>query len=131
MKSLKSMLQSLALVAFVTTGSTLGAHAQEAQPVSVKPLQVFHVSVGAKRALGYYLAEAGTCDLTVLLSDVSYPDDGIIPSASRVGVKVAGGTSAKVDTVDGRTIAFSCAARAEEMTVSVFERLAYSPAAQR
>lgn len=109
----------------------LAAHAEDALPFSVKPVQAFQLSVGAKRALGYYLANNGTCDLTVLLSDVSYPDDGIIPSASRVGVQVAAGTSAKVDTIDGKTMSFSCSKQAERMTVNVMERLAFSPAAAR
>ena len=42
-------------------------------------------------------------------------------------VNVAAGTSAKVDTIDGTTMQFTCSAGASDMTVKTFERYADSP----
>lgn len=125
----KSLVLSFAASVLAIGAGAAGA--ESAPSMSFKPLQAFRLDVGAKRALGYYLENKGNCDLTVLLADISYPDDGILPSASRFGVKVAAGTSAKIDTVDGQTVSFACAARAERMTVSVVQRLAFSPAGVR
>jgi hypothetical protein len=130
MMSLKSTVQSLAFALLVLSVPAIQSHAEAVKPVIIKPLQAFNLEIGAKRALGYFLSEDGKCDLTVMLSDIAYQDDGILPTASRVGFKVAAGTSAQVDTVDGQAIAFQCSNRADRMALSVFERLAFSPAAK-
>ena len=59
--------------------------------VQVAPLKVINMDVGAKHAIGYYLAENGSCNLTVLLTDYLSTTDGTAPSASRVSVNVCGG----------------------------------------
>lgn len=133
MMSLKSAVRSFAVAALVSGAAVSGAAVFGAQagdatmPVNVKPMQAFNLELGAKRAIGYFLADDRSCDLTVMLSDISYQEDGIIPTASRVGVAVAAGTSAKVDMVDGQTVAFHCSNMADRMSVSVFQRLALSP----
>lgn len=126
MISMKSATASLAFAALATAAVAGSARAEGAVQLSVTPLQVINVDVGTKHAIGYYLADNGKCNLTVMLTDFSYDGDQI-PSASRVNVEVAAGTSAKVDTIDGTTLAFSCAAGAAEMGVRSFTRLALSP----
>ena len=132
MLSLKARISSLVFAAVAATvPASLQATAGAALPITVKPVQAFHLEVGGKRALGYFLSNDGTCDLTILLSDLAYQDDGIFPAASRVGFKVEAGKSAQVDTVDGSAIAFRCAAAADRMTLDVYARLAYSPTLKR
>ena len=126
MISMKSTAASFAFSALAIAHAAIPARADGAKELRVAPLKVINLDVGAKRAIGYYLAENGSCNLTVLLSDVNYLD-GTTPSASRVNVNVAAGTSAKVDTIDGTTMQFTCAAGASSMSVNTFERFAYSP----
>jgi hypothetical protein len=123
----KSLISAFAFAALAAAHGATPVRAGGAKELQVKPLKAINLDVGNKRAIGYYLADAGNCSLTVLLSDVNYQDDGTTPSASRVSVSVLGGTSAKVDTIDGTTMAFTCANGASTMGVSVFERIAQSP----
>lgn len=127
MTSLKSAVSALAMAALSIAHGAKPVEAGEAQERRVKPLQVINLDVGVKRAIGYYLANSGNCDLTVLLADGVNEGHGSAPSASRVSVKVSGGTSAQVDTIDGSAMSFTCAAGANDMTVRVFERVAFSP----
>ncbi len=127
MTSLKAVAVSVAFSALAIAHGAVPARADGAKELRVGPLKVINLDVGAKRAIGYYLAEQGNCNLTVLLSDVFYEGEGTTPSATRVKVNVGGGTSAEVDTIDGTTMAFTCAASASDMTVRVFERIAQSP----
>lgn len=127
MISMKSTTASFVLSALAFAHGAAPVRADGAKELQVGPLKAINLDVGAKRAIGYYLADNGSCNLTVLLSDVNYQDDGTTPSASRVNVTVAAGTSAKVDTIDGTTMQFSCAAGAADMTVKTFERFANSP----
>jgi hypothetical protein len=127
MTSLKSVASVFAFAALAATGSAMTAAADSAKELRVTPLKAINLDVGVKRAIGYYLADNGNCNLTVLLSDVFLEGEGTTPSASRVSVKVAGGTSAQVDTIDGTGMSFTCSARANDMTVRVFERIAQSP----
>jgi hypothetical protein len=126
MISMKPSVAALVFAALAVAHGAVPARADAAKDLRVGPLKAINLDVGAKRAIGYYLADEGSCNLTVLLTDVSY-DDGVTPSASRVNVNVAAGTSAKVDTIDGTTMQFSCSAGARDMTVTTFERFAYSP----
>ncbi len=126
MSNLNITAASLAFAALAVVHGAVPARADGSKELRVAPAKAIIMDVGAKRAIGYYLSENGACNLTVLLSDVNYLD-GTTPSASRVNVNVAAGTSAKVDTIDGTTMQFTCASGASAMTVKTFERYADSP----
>ncbi len=126
MTSFKNTAVSLAFAALAIAHGAVPARADGSRELSVTPLKAINLDVGSKHAIGYYLADQGSCNLTVLLTDVAY-EDGTTPSASRLNFKVAAGTSAKVDTIDGTTMAFSCAVGADGMTIKTFARYADSP----
>lgn len=131
MTSLKSAVSAFALAALAVAHGAKPVEAEGAQELRVKSLQAINLNVGVKRAIGYYVANAGSCDLTVLLADVVSEAFEQVPSASRVSVKVAGGTSAQVDTIEGTAMSFTCATSANDMTVRVFDRVALSPSRSR
>jgi hypothetical protein len=126
MISIKSTAASFVFAGLAVAHGAQPVRADGAKDLRVAPLKAINLDAGTKRAIGYYLADNGNCNLTVLLSDINYLD-GTTPSASRVNVSVAAGTSAKVDTIDGTTMQFSCAAGARDMTVTTFARYAASP----
>lgn len=127
MTSLKSAVSALAFAALAVANGAKPVEAGSSKELRVTPLKVINVDVGVKRAIGYYLANGGNCDLTVLIADGVSEANGLAPSASRVSVKVSSGTSAQVDTIDGTAMSFACSAGANDMTVRVFERVAESP----
>ncbi len=126
MISIKSTAASFVFAALAVAHGAVPVRAEGSKELRVAPLKVINLDIGAKHAIGYYLADNGSCNLTVLLSDVNYLD-GTTPSASRVNVNVAAGTSAKVDTIDGTTMQFTCSTGAGDMTVKTFARYADSP----
>lgn len=127
MTSLKSAVSAFAFAALAVAHGAKPAEAGSSKELRVGPLKAINLDVGVKRAIGYYLANDGNCDLTVLLADGINEGMGSVPSASRVSVRVSGGTSAQVDSIDGSAMSFACAAGANDMTVRVFERIAESP----
>lgn len=131
MTSLKSAVSAFAFAALAVAHGAKPAEAGGSKELRVEPLKVINLDVGVKRAIGYYLANGGNCDLTVLLADGVTESNGLAASASRVSVKVSGGTSAQVDTIDGTALSFACSAGANDMTVRVFERVAESPVRAR
>ena len=131
MISIKNSVASLAFAALGLAQGALPARADGAKELRVTPMKAVNLDAGTKRVIGYYLADQGNCNLTVMLSDVFYEGDGTVPSASRVNVNVAAGTSAKIDSIDGTTMQFTCAAGASDMTVKTFARVAYWPAGKK
>jgi len=83
--------------------------------------------IGAKRVVGYYLQRAGACDLTMMVADRLGEGAELPPPGSRVNVSVAPGSAARIDTPDGRSLAFVCSLGATAMTVKPLERVAYAP----
>ena len=81
-------------------------------------------NVGSKRAVGYYLAEGGICNLTVLMADNGVNDE-VKGAATRVSIPVIPKKSARIDTAEGKTLEFTCAPSAQGMTVSMLEKVAY------
>jgi hypothetical protein len=102
------------------------ANSGSARELRVAPLKGITLSVGSKRAIGYFAANSGACDLTLHIAD-AYSDDVAVPTKPvRVSVAVVAGTSARVDTADGPALALSCSADATVMTLQPVERMAYA-----
>ncbi|MFN3867764.1 MAG: hypothetical protein ACK4MF_01715 [Hyphomicrobiaceae bacterium] len=79
--------------------------------------------VGKRRAVSYYLADGGICKLTVLIAD-SAELDAVKGAATRITIPVVPKQIARIDTTEGKTLAFICAPSARSMTVTVLEQLA-------
>lgn len=96
--------------------------------VALKPIRGQSFDVGNKRAVTYFKAADGICNLTLLMSD-RLGDDGAIPAtaASRVNVAVAPGKTARIDTAEGKSLEFRCTAGAKVMTVKPLEQVAWTP----
>lgn len=105
--------------------------AGEAASFTVAPSKGIALTVGAKRAIGYYVADAGkACNLTLMLAD-SYNETAKEQSeAIRVNVKIDAGSSARVETFQSHALQFSCAADASSLTVLPVERVAYNASAK-
>lgn len=97
--------------------------------VALKPIKGQSFDVGSKRAVTYFKAADGICNLTLLMSD-RMGEDGAIPvaAASRVNVSVAPGKTARIDTAEGKSLEFRCTAGAKVMTVKPLEQVAWARA---
>lgn len=121
----------------IAAASGLGASAGHAGEFSsatvVKPKAGLSFPVGSKQAVGYFLAERGGCDLTLLVGEAgeaaSVAQKG--GNAARFSTLVAAGRTARIDTADGPSVEFFCSTGASFLTTRVIERVAYAaPASQ-
>lgn len=103
---------------------TAPAAAADVASLKMKPSHGVSFDVGTKRAVGYYLAEGGICNLTVLMADNGVNDE-VKGAATRVSIPVIPKKSARIDTAEGKTLEFTCAPSAQGMTVNMLEKVAY------
>ncbi len=118
------LLSSLALLG--------GAHvssAGEAAGYHVAPLKGITLTVGSKRAVGYYTNADSACHLTLMLADAYSDADETVSEPVRINLTVHEGASAQVDALEG-SLAFACASGASSMTIQPIQRVAYNAAAK-
>lgn len=112
----------------VATVSGIALAHEEKAATDFRPAQGISFDVGSKRAVGYYTAAAGKCNLTLMLSEASEADGYAPQSAARFKVSVNAGSSARVDTADGKSLEFGCEPAAAKMSVRTLEQFAVVPA---
>lgn len=127
MTNLRKHLVTVAFAALAVSHGAAPAGAANRSSLRVEPAKGISLDVGSKHAVAYFLAANGGCNLTLMLSDVFTEDDQSIPSAARVNVAIGAGTTARIDTVDGPSLAFQCTPGAAAMSVETVDRVAYEP----
>lgn len=121
------LLSALVLASAVTLAVSPAVTAADAPIVTLTPRQGISLDVGSKRAVGYFLSDSRICNLTLLVAD-RMGDNETIPAATRLQFEVAAGSDVRVDTSEGKALAFSCATNVKSMRVEMLEQLAaYSP----
>lgn len=112
--------------AALSAGATLPAGAADSPAAKVLgPLKAGIFKVGGKQALAYYEAEKNVCKVTVLLTEPY--DEAVQPKDGAVRFKTAilAGTSTRVETNEGPSLAMVCAPGAATLFVQTVDRVAY------
>jgi hypothetical protein len=122
--TLAKLIKLSAASALLFGGACATANAQDAAVLSMKPAHGISFDVGSKRAVSYFLSDAGQCRLVLTLA--ARPDFGEIPSltATRVEARVRAGRSARFTDHDLSRLEFSCQRDAQSMTVNRIEKVA-------
>ena len=115
------VLASAVAVAAIASGAVAETTASMA---TLKPRQGVSLDVGSKRAVGYFLADSRICNLTLLVADRMADGAGSIPAATRLQFEVAAGADVRVDTSEGKALAFACATDAKSMRIDTLDQLA-------
>lgn len=105
-------------------GAKPQAHADELRAVA--PARGLMLDVGSKHTVSYFTAEDGRCNLTLVVGekfDENAPNTSI---GARVRVAIDQGKSAVIETAEGKSLQFSCAADASKMSVKTLDVVAYS-----
>ena len=128
----KSLFAAVAVGAF-GLGAAPGHAGEFSSATIVKPKAGLSFPIGSKHAVGYFLAERGGCDLTLLVGETGEKASEAAKggSAARFSTLVAAGRTARIDMADGPSVEFFCSTGASFLTTRVFERVAYSPALAR
>ena len=123
----------VAALAAATAGavSLLPAHADQAPAAKVLgPLKAGIFKRGGKQALAYYEAEKNVCKVTVLLTEpfdeTAEPRDGAV----RFKTAILAGTSTRVETNEGPSLAMVCAPGAATLFVQTVDRVAFAAPAK-
>jgi hypothetical protein len=90
----------------------------------MKPLSGVSFDVGSKRAVSYYLSERGRCLLTVIVADQMKGDAVPTDTPVRFQLAIEGGKNARLDTAEGKSLRFACAAQTETMLVNEIDQVA-------
>jgi hypothetical protein len=90
------------------------------------PMHAISFDIGSKHALSYFLANNGSCELTVWLTDTSPDDEGAPGAPTRMLISVTPGKTMQVGSPEGMAAEFVCAANAESISVSRLTEVAYS-----
>lgn len=125
MTSFAKIASALALSGLALSQAAAPVQAGEGFAKSVTPFKAINLSAGTKRAIGYYVADAGTCHLTLQLADAYSDYANSVSEPVRVDVSVREGTSARVDSLAGPSLQFDCAQGASSMTIQPVDRTAY------
>jgi hypothetical protein len=105
------------------------AWAGQAAAYHIAPLKGITLTVGSKRAVGYYTSAGNACHLTLMLADPYVGSEKTVSEPVRVNLTVRDGTSASIDALEG-SLAFRCASGATEMTIQPVQRTAYNAVAK-
>lgn len=131
MTSLSKLSLATAFVGLALVKGAVPVNAESAPVLKVfAPAKGISLTVGPKRAIGYFIANKGHCDLTVMIAD-KYSDEA--PTASkpvRVNTVVVAGSATRIETLEGPALQFACAEGAMTMSVQPVERIAYAAPAK-
>ena len=132
MKPNKTILAVLAAAAAGTALSLAalagGAEDTSRESVRLKERAGALIDVGSKRAVAYYVKNAESCDVSVLVSE-TYPEQIPYNIASvRFSTRVPAGTSSELATSDGASLSLTCAKGAKSLAVDTNESIAWAPA---
>ena len=128
MISTRTFVASMAFLGLALIKGAQPVQAVEGNALSVTPIKGISLVLGTKRAIGYYIADNGACNLTLMLQEISFVEENFKPNAARVNMTVGAGTSSSLDTADGPTLAFKCQPSAASMKIEVIDRVAYETA---
>ena len=100
----------------------------------MKPLYAVSFDVGRKHVLSYFLSKNGLCDLTILVTDRpdATPEGDEMPTltTARFHAAIDGGKTAHIDTVEGKSLEYVCAANAHAMSVRQVNQVAVASSAR-
>jgi len=118
------LIKILAASALLLGGARATANAQDTVVLSMKPSHGISFNVGSKRAVSYFLSDAGQCKLVMTVA--APPNFGEIPSltATRFEARVPAGRSTRFTDHDLSRLEFSCQRDAQSVTVNRIEKIA-------
>ncbi len=122
-----------AIVAAMLAGFTsIGVQSAASDPAQTtfKPLHGISVHVGSKHAVGYYQAESGVCELTLVVGEEPGAEQVLAVTPTRFRASVKAGQHVRFDTGEGKELAFYCGPAAAAMSVETMQQTAYTPAAR-
>ncbi len=118
-KSIKGVAFSGLLIAGVTAAATVASSASTALPgqTSYIPMQAISHDLGSKLAIGYFITEAGACQVVLMIGENVDPETGLRQTAARLRLALLPGQGAGLDSEEGRSLDLTCGEAAATLIV--------------
>lgn len=87
-----------------------------------EPIQAITYEFGSKLTTGYFVEQAGSCIVTLMVTEKSDPENPLGLSPTRVRLALSPGQIAGFDSEEGRSLNFTCEAGAATLLVDFGER---------
>ena len=84
---------------------------------SYVPMQGISHDLGSKSAIGYFIREAGACQVVLMIAEKVDPETAAMPSAARLRLVLLPGQAAGLDSEEGRTVDLTCGENAATLDV--------------
>jgi len=126
----KSIIAATALTGILVVAHLDVVEAAKGLPAwtSMKPLRAVSFDVGRKHVLSYFQNKNGLCQLTMMVSD--RPDEAVegdkvpVLAVARFEAAIDGGKTARLDTVEGKSLEYMCGTDAWVMRVRQVNQVA-------
>ena len=86
------------------------------------PIQSISFEFGSKSMSGYFVKQASTCQVTLMISEKGDPEQPLPQSAARLRLALHPGQMAGLDSEEGRSLNFTCGDNAASLLVDAIER---------
>ena len=86
------------------------------------PIQSISYEFGSKSTSGYFVTQAATCQVTLMISEKGDPEQPLPLSAARLRLELQPGQTAGLDSEEGRSLNFTCGDNAATLLVDAGER---------
>ena len=86
------------------------------------PIQSISYDFGSKSMNGYFVQQAATCLVTLMITEKSDPDQPLPLSPTRVRLLLLPGQIAGLDSEEGRSVNITCGEQAATVVVNVGDR---------
>jgi hypothetical protein len=118
-KIIKSVAFSGLLIASVAGVATVASSASTGLPgqTTYLPMQAISHDLGSKAAIGYFVQEAGACQVVMMIGEKSDAETASTSSAARLRLALLPGQRAGVDSEEGRSIDLTCGDGASTLIV--------------
>ncbi|HZF33147.1 MAG TPA: hypothetical protein VE914_05045 [Candidatus Angelobacter sp.] len=117
-KSIKGVAFSGMLIAGMAAVATVASSAT-ALPgeTTYVPMQAISHDLGSKAAIGYFVREAGACQVVMMIGEKADAESASMSSAARLRLALLPGQRAGVDSEEGRSIDLTCGEAAATLIV--------------
>jgi len=112
---------ALGICGWVTAASG-GSRFELEGPTKYLPIQSISYEFGSKLMSGYFVREASTCLITLMITESSDPEHLLPVTATRVRLVMNSGQIAGLDSEEGRSLNLTCGEGAATLVVDFGDR---------
>ena len=105
----------LVTIVAATSAVAVTAASGESDAVSYGPIQAISYVLGSKRAVGYFSAEDGACQVTLMVAEDIDPDVAMPLSAARLRVALQPGQTVQLDSDERKFLDLTCGPGAQSI----------------